>query len=534
MAAFKSLLTDRTWRIIALAALGFSTLALFMTIGSDTTKCAFAAAGTCPAGDTREFARGLLINNDGADSDTLIQGDTNAALFYVDASADRIGIGTSTPSTLMHVAGALRVDGALTLASALPIASGGTASTTAAGARVNLGVTATGADTTYAFRSNDLSDLASTSTARTNLGLGSIATQAASNVAITGGSVTGITDITVADGGTGTSTIHAYSVMIGGTTATGPIQTVSGTGLTAQVLTSNGPGAAPTWQTAASGGYATIQDEATPLTQRTTVNFTGAGVACVDNGGASRTDCTISGSGSGLAADGWVDKTSETWTYASADSPTFTFTISGDVTSTYSPGMRIKLTQTTVKYFIITAVSYSAPNTTVTVYGGTDYTLANAAISGNYYSPTRFPQGFPDDPTKWQVLVTDTSLRQQGSPVANTWYNLGSVSITVPIGAWNVSYTVLAQNDRASGGAVTVMVTLSTANNSQSDASWTTRFYATSLTAQSLLMQRTLPMVLGAKSTRYLNTMTDVPSTSNIYNENQQLTLELRAMSAYY
>jgi hypothetical protein len=42
--------------------------------------------------------------------------------------------------------------------------------------------------------------------ARTNLGLGTIATQAASSVAITGGFVTGITDITVADGGTGAST----------------------------------------------------------------------------------------------------------------------------------------------------------------------------------------------------------------------------------------------------------------------------------------------------------------------------------------
>jgi len=40
---------------------------------------------------------------------------------------------------------------------------------------------------------------------RTNLGLGSIATQAASSVTITGGSVTGITDLAVADGGTGAS-----------------------------------------------------------------------------------------------------------------------------------------------------------------------------------------------------------------------------------------------------------------------------------------------------------------------------------------
>jgi hypothetical protein len=44
------------------------------------------------------------------------------------------------------------------------------------------------------------------SDARTNLGLGTIATQAASNVAITGGSITGITDLAIADGGTGAST----------------------------------------------------------------------------------------------------------------------------------------------------------------------------------------------------------------------------------------------------------------------------------------------------------------------------------------
>lgn len=46
--------------------------------------------------------------------------------------------------------------------------------------------------------------------ARTNLGLGSISTQNSNNVTITGGSITGITDLAVADGGTGVSTLTGY------------------------------------------------------------------------------------------------------------------------------------------------------------------------------------------------------------------------------------------------------------------------------------------------------------------------------------
>lgn len=51
-----------------------------------------------------------------------------------------------------------------------------------------------------------LIDDANDSAARTTLGLGTIATQAANSVSITGGSISGITDLAVADGGTGAST----------------------------------------------------------------------------------------------------------------------------------------------------------------------------------------------------------------------------------------------------------------------------------------------------------------------------------------
>lgn len=57
------------------------------------------------------------------------------------------------------------------------------------------------------------------------------------------------TAIVVGSGGTGLATTTAYAVLCGGTTSTSALQSVSGVGTAGQVLTSNGAGALPTWQT---------------------------------------------------------------------------------------------------------------------------------------------------------------------------------------------------------------------------------------------------------------------------------------------
>jgi hypothetical protein len=73
--------------------------------------------------------------------------------------------------------------------------------------------------------------------ARTNLGLGTIATQNSNSITITGGTITGITDLAVADGGTGSSTFAVNNLLVGnGSTTFGTIAP----GSAENVLSSNG------------------------------------------------------------------------------------------------------------------------------------------------------------------------------------------------------------------------------------------------------------------------------------------------------
>jgi hypothetical protein len=143
--------------------------------------------------------------------------------------------------------------------------------------------------------------------------------------------------------------------------------------------------------------------------------------------------------------DGWTTST-DTWVYASAS----TFTISGvDRTAIYTKGTKIKWTQTTVKYGVVVSSSFST-DTTVTIAVNTDYTIANAAISLNYYS-------YQDMPADYPARFNFTPTFSSGGGAFTNAPTVNEANFTVVAGKW-VHYFVKLTYHATSGGSGSTLV----------------------------------------------------------------------------
>lgn len=234
---------------------------------------------------------------------------------------------------------------------------------------------------------------------------------------------------------------------------------------------------------------------------------------------------------------GWLALSGDP-SFSSDDDPTFVMSVNGDISDRVNLGTRIRLKQgTSFKYFIVTKISVSGGNTTLTLFGGTDYNLANDDITDLYFSNQRVPVGMPMDVDKWTVEATDTTARTETNPTTGTWYNLGNFSLDVPIGKWNLSYSVNINVADSDATPIEGYTTLSTSNNSESNSKFTTYnriFVNLGSTTKQLYVNtgRELPVTLTTKDTYYLLSMTN-QSNFSIANQNDDQTAIIKAVCQY-
>lgn len=236
-------------------------------------------------------------------------------------------------------------------------------------------------------------------------------------------------------------------------------------------------------------------------------------------------------------ADGWA-KFPLPVAYLGSDTPSFTIACPGDVTGFLALGARLKLRQPTggLKYFVVTQLTVASGATTINVYGGTSYTLTSENIDNLYFSNGYAPVGFPLNTTLWTETFTSTSDFTQSSPTASTWYNVGSQSLTIPIGLWNISYSCVCSFIKTASTQSDMVADLSTSTSSESHTQLRSRVLwavsSNNMTNRSWHIRDTV-LSFSSKTIMYLIILTSLSTVGSISVNGSLATTVIRAICRY-
>jgi hypothetical protein len=192
---------------------------------------------------------------------------------------------------------------------------------------------------------------------------------------------------------------------------------------------------------------------------------------------------------------------------------------------------------TAKKWFIV----HDVAATTLYLYGGTLFAIANTTISSISYSAAKVPFGFPADPSKWTTTVSNSNNLGQGTPTINVWYNPtdsgAPLKIVVPVGAWNLDWQAVIEAVYSSNTSADVVAALSTANNSSSTASLRAFLYSGgasgNIDVMSTLTASSPVLVSGSSASYFFVISTTETGQGNIQIRGDIVPTLLRAVSAY-
>ena len=188
---------------------------------------------------------------------------------------------------------------------------------------------------------------------------------------------------------------------------------------------------------------------------------------------------------------------------------------------------------TVTKNFIISLPpTYSTPNTTITMDGGTDFSLTSGTISNVYFSGSKAPKDFNVNSDKWSVQVWSPIEIDQASPTISTWYNIGGISIIKPIGLYKVIYRVSCRSNLASGSNSNA-TTLSTANNTAAYPEYNSKIIGEATVEFTRTEGTTINFPSLLKTTLYLNASVGASSNSHLYFEGNVTKTVIKATNAY-